>query len=130
MMDATTAAWVLKNERADEGNHAVAVATLREVSEFVRIVHGAPEGGEWPILSVEPAEPPQKPLMLYRRAAPEYASGLFWTTSRFAAWAHTADRVGLQMYEAVIEPDDIVAEFVMKNRNGHTSGGEYLALVR
>lgn len=40
-MDTTTAAWVLKNERSDLGNHADAIAALRATGGFLHIIHGA-----------------------------------------------------------------------------------------
>lgn len=128
-MDTTTAAWVLKNERSDLGQHADAIAALRGSGSFLRIIHGAPRDGEWPIIDIEPVERPSAAITLYRRALPEDAGGIFWAVSWWQAFLHTADRFGLQMHEASFEPDDLVAEFVMQTDSGRRSGGEFIVDV-
>lgn len=123
MMSAKRAAWSLKNEL---GNHDDAVAALRAAGSFLRIVYGPPQRGVWPVIALELADAPSEPPKLYRRADPEHASGIFWTTSPLAAFLHTADRFGLQMYEATFAPADLIAEFVMQDRYGRRSGGEFI----
>ena len=127
-LDATTAAWILKNERDTLGNHDAAIAALRDKGDFLRVFYAPPVAGEWEILAVEPADPPPAPLTLYRRADHDHSRGLFWSSSRLEAWLHTVGRSGLTMYSHTFEPGDLVAEFVIRDRQGRESGGEFIAI--
>lgn len=54
--------------------------------------------------------------------------GLFWSVSRLEAMLHTFGRFGLTMHEHTFEPADLVAEFIMEDRAGRRSGGEFIAI--
>lgn len=124
-MDAETAAWVLKSERGSLGRHREAVETLRALG-YVRIIHGAPVGGEWPILAIEDGTRPESPVTLYRRSTPEKRDGLFWCSKKLEAYLHTVDRRGLEMFSAEVDPGHLIAEFVMEDGRGRRSGGEFI----
>ena len=125
-MTPETAAWILKNERDTLGRHPEAVSVLRSLG-YVQVIHGQPVGGEWPILAIEAAPRPEAPRTYFRRSTPEASRGLFWCKRRFEALMHTLDRGGLVMHELVIDPADLIAEYVMQTKGGLRSGGEFIA---
>lgn len=125
-MTPEVAAWSLKNN-AQDGDQQACIDVLRTIAPFTRVVYAPPVDGHWEMISVEPAEPPTT-RTLYRRAAPEHQHGLFWARTALEAWMHTANRFGLVTYQREFEPAELVAEFVMRDRHGRESGGEFIAI--
>ena len=126
-MDTEQACWTLRSQPryVDPPAHRNALDALRAAG-FTRAIFGKPSlhpklgHAVWPLLSVESGEHlreayTREDSTLYRRAHPDFATGLFWERSRLAAYVHTMPHVGSvgQMCQVTLSLHDpaVLAQF-------------------